>query len=60
MIDNLKVDYRQILPILPKLPAKYVLPDVDSKKDTYKVLRSEEIVKLQRVFITKIKSMITN
>jgi hypothetical protein len=41
MIDNLKVDYRQILPILPNLPAKYILPDVDSKKDTYKILKSE-------------------
>lgn len=40
MIDKLKVDYRKILPIIPNLPDKYILPDVDSNIGGYKVLKN--------------------
>ena len=60
MIDKLKVDYRKILPILPDLPQSYRLPDVDSNICNYRVLKADEIIKLQTVFISKFNSMIQN
>lgn len=58
MVDKMKVDYRQVLPCLKGLPQKYVLPDVESFKDQYKKLTKQEILKLQKVFIGKLSSML--
>ena len=58
MIDKLKVDYRHILPLMSNLPSKVILPDVESNKANYKALKPEQILKLQKVFITKLWGMI--
>lgn len=60
MVNNLKVDYREILPVLQNLPSKYVLPNVDAKINQYKVLKPEEKIKLQKVFISKLNCMTNN
>ena len=60
MIDKLKVDYRKILPVLKNMSQKYKLPDVDSNKNNYKILKQQEILKLQKVFINKLSAMMKN